>query len=108
MSALGISAGCLFHVAAAAFFFLAFLPQFTGVHRTAVTTGSRRAALSLSKLARRPSGAGPRELEEGEGFEPPIPFQVQRFSRPPPSTTRPSLRAVLPKNNRAHDLRPRS
>ena len=29
MSALGISAGCLFRVAAAAFFFLAFLPQFT-------------------------------------------------------------------------------
>ena len=33
-----------------------------------------------------------RSLAEGEGFEPPIPFRVQRFSRPPPSTTRPSLR----------------
>jgi hypothetical protein len=33
------------------------------------------------------------ELAEGEGFEPPIRFPVQRFSRPPPSTTRPSLRA---------------
>jgi hypothetical protein len=31
-------------------------------------------------------------LAEGEGFEPPKPFRVQRFSRPPPSTTRPSLR----------------
>src|SRR6187455_1580418 len=31
-------------------------------------------------------------LAEGEGFEPPEPFPVQWFSRPPPSTTRPSLR----------------
>src|SRR5262245_18659803 len=31
-------------------------------------------------------------LAEGEGFEPPEPFRVQWFSRPPPSTTRPSLR----------------
>src|SRR4029079_13509374 len=30
-------------------------------------------------------------LAEGEGFEPPVPFRVQWFSRPPPSTTRPSL-----------------
>src|SRR5437762_4405722 len=28
---------------------------------------------------------------EREGFEPPVPFRVQWFSRPPPSTTRPSL-----------------
>jgi hypothetical protein len=31
-------------------------------------------------------------LAEGEGFEPPVPFQVQRFSRPPVSTAHPSLR----------------
>src|SRR6187401_1324981 len=31
-------------------------------------------------------------MAEGEGFEPPIRFPVQWFSRPPPSTTRPSLR----------------
>ena len=31
-------------------------------------------------------------LAEGEGFEPPVPLPVQWFSRPPPSTTRPSLR----------------
>jgi hypothetical protein len=31
------------------------------------------------------------ELAEGEGFEPPVPFRAQWFSRPPPSTTRPSL-----------------
>src|SRR5262245_1204957 len=31
------------------------------------------------------------ELAEREGFEPPEPFRVQWFSRPPPSTTRPSL-----------------
>src|SRR5215475_8283838 len=31
-------------------------------------------------------------MAEREGFEPPIPFRVCRFSRPVPSTTRPSLR----------------
>ena len=31
-------------------------------------------------------------LAEGEGFEPPVPFQAQRFSRPPVSTAHPSLR----------------
>jgi hypothetical protein len=31
-------------------------------------------------------------MAEGEGFEPPVPFQVQRFSRPPVSTAHPSLR----------------
>src|SRR3954466_11652051 len=34
-------------------------------------------------------------LAEGEGFEPPEPFPVQWFSRPPPSTTRPSLRVEI-------------
>ena len=34
-------------------------------------------------------------VAEGEGFEPPVPFQVQRFSRPPVSTTHTSLRAGL-------------
>src|SRR5437763_1154791 len=32
-------------------------------------------------------------MAEREGFEPPVPFQVQRFSRPPVSTTHTSLRA---------------
>jgi len=32
-------------------------------------------------------------LAEGEGFEPPVRFPVQRFSRPPVSTTHTSLRA---------------
>jgi hypothetical protein len=31
-------------------------------------------------------------MAEGEGFEPPVPFPVQRFSRPPVSTTHTSLR----------------
>ncbi len=36
------------------------------------------------------------ELAEGEGFEPPVPLITgQRFSRPPPSTTRPSLLAMI-------------
>ena len=32
------------------------------------------------------------ELAEGEGFEPPLPVRVKRFSRPPVSTTHTSLR----------------
>src|SRR5579863_6648905 len=32
-------------------------------------------------------------MAEGEGFEPPVPFRVQRFSRPPVSTTHATLRA---------------
>src|SRR5438093_6843555 len=35
-----------------------------------------------------------RRLAEGEGFEPPVEFPPQWFSRPPPSTARPSLRAL--------------
>src|SRR5579864_796707 len=34
-------------------------------------------------------------LAEGEGFEPPVRFPVQRFSRPPVSTTHTSLRMTL-------------
>ena len=34
-------------------------------------------------------------VAEGEGFEPPVEFPPQWFSRPPPSTTRPSLRIEL-------------
>jgi hypothetical protein len=34
----------------------------------------------------------PENLAEGEGFEPPVRFPVQRFSRPPVSTTHTSLR----------------
>ena len=50
-----------------------------------------------TRLANRSCDAEAREgawrrLAEGEGFEPPVPFRVQWFSRPPPSTTRPSLR----------------
>ena len=33
-------------------------------------------------------------LAEREGFEPPIPFRVCRFSRPEPSTARPPLRSL--------------
>ena len=32
------------------------------------------------------------EMAESEGFEPPVPFRVQRFSRPPVSTAHPALR----------------
>ena len=43
------------------------------------------------------------KLAEREGFEPPVPFRVQWFSRPPPSTTRPSLR-VGQKSPEVNDL----
>ena len=33
-------------------------------------------------------------MAEREGFEPPVPFRVRRFSRPEPSTTRPPLRLL--------------
>src|SRR5579875_1992751 len=35
-------------------------------------------------------------MAEGEGFEPPLPFRVKRFSRPPVSTTHTSLRKGWP------------
>ena len=42
----------------------------------------------------------PIDVAEREGFEPPEPFPVQWFSRPPPSTTRPSLHVKLRLNSR--------
>jgi hypothetical protein len=41
-------------------------------------------------------------VAEGEGFEPPVPFRVQWFSRPPPSTARPSLRVEI--SPKAHEI----
>ena len=35
-----------------------------------------------------------KKMAEGEGFEPPEPFPVQRFSRPPHSTTLPSFQSL--------------
>src|ERR1041384_1332935 len=34
-------------------------------------------------------------MAEGEGFEPPVPFRVHRFSRPTVSTTHTSLRVSI-------------
>jgi hypothetical protein len=34
-------------------------------------------------------------MAEGEGFEPPLPFRVKRFSRPPVSTAHTSLRVSV-------------
>jgi hypothetical protein len=34
-------------------------------------------------------------MAEGEGFEPPVPVKVQRFSRPPVSTAHASLRPAI-------------
>ena len=40
-------------------------------------------------------------VAESEGFEPPIPFRVCRFSRPVPSTTRPTLRLKAARSSAA-------
>ncbi len=39
-------------------------------------------------------GAASMGMAEGEGFEPPLPVRVKRFSRPPVSTTHTSLREL--------------
>ena len=59
----------------------------------------RLAGVSRCEAEREPAAEilsateGPEDyLAEGEGFEPPVPFRVQRFSRPPVSTTHTSLR----------------
>jgi hypothetical protein len=44
-------------------------------------------------------------VAEGEGFEPPVRFPVQRFSRPPVSTTHTSLRVNRPTPLRVAFLR---
>src|SRR6266700_3614194 len=65
------------------------------VHLRAARHGGQPSHVGMSSLACQRKLAlesGERRLAEGEGFEPPVPFRVQWFSRPPPSTTRPSLR----------------
>ena len=47
------------------------------------------------KTAPAVNGERSEKLAEGEGFEPPEPFPIQWFSRPPPSTARPSLRGEV-------------
>src|SRR5688572_6011287 len=58
-----------------------------------VTRDKPRRQASLTAVAHGAGRRRERRVAEGEGFEPPIPFRVQRFSRPPPSTARPSLRS---------------
>src|SRR5262249_40119973 len=61
------------------------------VNRSSRVRGTReRTLVGLPPVAR--PHAGERRVAEEEGFEPPVPFRVQWFSRPPPSTTRPPLR----------------
>src|SRR4029077_7434194 len=62
---------------------------------------------NLRRLA--PPDQTTQRVAEGEGFEPPEPFRVQWFSRPPPSTTRPSLRVEkLAQNSRGLPTRSRT
>jgi hypothetical protein len=65
-------------------------------------------------LSRRPRSSTPAPplalfncLAEGEGFEPPVTVRPQRFSRPSPSSARPSLpdlRPVWPQYNRERGI----
>ena len=54
---------------------------------------SRQSALFRKRAAEK--SALPDSMAEGQGFEPRVRFPVQRFSRPPVSTTHASLRAIL-------------
>ena len=63
-----------------------------GPHREAFRLADSVGARIHAQLTTAKLGAAGRRLAEGEGFEPPVRFPVQRFSRPPPSTARPSLR----------------
>jgi excisionase family DNA binding protein len=88
--------------------------EYSGVSRDTIYTACERGelrhaaprwtrAIRETRIDRRVVGAAharrtplrAHELAEGEGFEPPVPFRVQWFSRPPPSTTRPSLRVEI-------------
>jgi hypothetical protein len=46
-------------------------------------------------------------MAEGEGFEPPLPFRVKRFSRPPVSTAHTSLRGSVINSLPAPDSMPK-
>ncbi len=70
---------------------------------------SKRSTVSAGRLAERLSfdrGVMPSANRchhcpaDAEGFEPPVDFRPQRFSRPPPSTTRPRIRIVPSKRLR--------
>jgi hypothetical protein len=56
----------------------------TDVAKCAKTAGIRNSPGSENEAAE--------SMAEGEGFEPPVPFQVQQFSRLPVSTAHTSLR----------------
>ena len=72
-------------------------------YRPGIRAKSQRAPKAqVARCTRRrlpPPKRAERSLAEGEGFEPPEPFRVQWFSRPPPSTTRPSLRVDNARNS---------
>src|SRR5580704_9431704 len=70
----------------------------TAVPRLRTSTGHQKVRNKLptgrsSRNEMRRKWLGFKNMAEREGFEPPIPFRVCRFSRPEPSTTRPPLRA---------------
>jgi hypothetical protein len=66
------------------------------------------AARAAACLKPTPSGQlSNAKLAEGEGFEPPEPLPVQWFSRPPPSTTRPSLRIEISPESTGSRINPK-
>jgi len=52
-------------------------------------------SLSVVELETKTNHLSPTDTTEQEGFEPPLPERVKRFSRPSPSTTRPLLHQSL-------------
>jgi hypothetical protein len=63
------------------------------VSESDLRAGVDRLAAYVKKLPKETISTN--DLAEGEGFEPPVPFPVQWFSRPPVSTTHTSLRSVI-------------
>ncbi len=67
--------------------------QITATSQTQTDTNrSEHRAARRDPIAREVIGIATYRVAEGEGFEPPVPFRVQRFSRPPVSTAHTSLR----------------
>jgi hypothetical protein len=67
------------------------LSQYVDGHGTTDTSVFEGIQLLLGRLRMSSEGY----LAEGEGFEPPLPVKVKRFSRPPVSTAHTSLRVSV-------------
>ena len=68
-------------------------PSTTSSRRTANMPAVKAAAPSSSRSTHSRHATPTACMAEGEGFEPPLPVKVKRFSRPPVSATHTSLRS---------------